>query len=192
MKFSILPPGKASLGSFAVSPDGRWLAFTAATGGKDQLWVRALDGLMAQALPGTEGARHPFWSPDSRSIAFFAGVKLKKIEVSGGPVQTVCDATGLSHGGTWNRDGTIVFATSGSGLLQASATGGSARVITALTAKESYISPSFLPDGYHFLQFIRSLHKETRGLYVASLDGKYQMSQHRRVPQVSKHRRACS
>jgi Tol biopolymer transport system component len=172
MKFSILPPGKASLGSFAVSPHGRWLAFTAATGGKDQLWVRALDGLMAQALPGTEGARHPFWSPDSRSIAFFAGVKLKKIEVSGGPVQTVCDATGLSHGGTWNRDGTIVFATSGSGLLQASATGGSARVITALTAKESYISPSFLPDGYHFLQFIRSPHKETRGLYVASLDGK--------------------
>ena len=94
MRFFILPPEKTSLGSFALSPDGRWLAFTAATGGKDQLWVQALDSLTAQALPGTEGASYPFWSPDSRSIAFFANVKLKKIEVTGGSVQTVCDVTG--------------------------------------------------------------------------------------------------
>jgi eukaryotic-like serine/threonine-protein kinase len=173
MKFSILPPEKASLGSFAVSPDGRWLAFTAATGGKDQLWVQALEGLRSrsQALPGTEGASHPFWSPDSRSIAFFANVKLKKIEVTGGPVQTVCDVTGSRSGGTWNRDGTIVFATGGFGLHQASATGGSARVIMALTPQETYISPFFLPDGNHFLEYIRSTRKETRGIYVASLDG---------------------
>src|SRR5262249_30687517 len=135
MKFSILPPEKASLGSFAVSPDGHWLAFAAATGGKDQLWVRALEGLTAQALPGTEGAGYPFWSPDSRSIAFFAGGKLKKVDVTGGPVQTVCDTTGIRSGGTWNRD-VILFATSGFGLLQTSATGGSWRQIVALIAQE--------------------------------------------------------
>src|SRR5262249_2384883 len=122
-------------------------------------------------LPGTEGASYPFWSPDSRSIAFFAGVKLKKIEVTGGPVQTVCDATGGRSGGTWNRDGVIVFATSGFGLLQASATGGGARLIWALTPQEQYISPFFLPDGYHFLVYIRNPRKETRGIYVGSLDG---------------------
>jgi serine/threonine protein kinase len=171
MRFFILPPEKTSLGSFALSPDGRWLAFTAATGGKDQLWVRALDGLTAQALPGTEGASYPFWSPDSRSIAFFANVKLKKIEVTGGSVQTVCDVRGGRSGGTWNRDGVIVFATTGLGLVQASATGGSARVIMALTPQETYSSPFFLPDGYHFLEYIRSTRKETRGIYVASLDG---------------------
>jgi eukaryotic-like serine/threonine-protein kinase len=171
MRFSILPPEKANLGSFAVSPDGRWLAFTAATGGKDQLWVRALDGLMSQALPGTEGASYPFWSPDSRSIAFFAGVKLKKMEVTGGPVQTVCEVTGPRSGGTWNRGGTIVFATGGFGLHQASATGGSSTLIMALTAQELYSSPFFLPDGYHFVEYIWSPRKETRGIYVASLDG---------------------
>jgi Tol biopolymer transport system component len=171
MKFSILPPEKTSLGSFAISPDGRWLAFTAATGGKDQLWVRPLDGLTAQVLPGTEGASLPFWSPDSRSIAFFAGVKLKKIEVTGGPVQTVCETTGARSGGTWNRDGVIVFGTSAFGLHQASATGSSARLIMPQTPQEAYISPYFLPNGYHFLEYIRSVRKETRGIYVASLDG---------------------
>ena len=188
MKFSILPPEKASLGSFAVSPDGRWLAFTAATGGKDQLWVRALDALTSQALPGTEGASYPFWSPDSRSIAFFANVKLKKIEVTGGPVQTVCDVTGARSGGTWNRDGVIVFATGGFGLHQASATGGSAKLIMAQTAQEHYISPFFLPDGYHFLEYIRSPRKETRGIYVASLDGTVK----RRLLDHRLERRVCT
>ena len=172
MKFSVLPPEKASLGSFAVSPDGRWLAFTAATGGKDQLWVRALDELNSRALPGTEGASYPFWSPDSRSIAFFANVKLKKIEVTGGPVQTVCDVRGGRSGGTWNRGGMILFATAALGLHQASARGGSAELIMAsLTTQEFYSSPFFLPDGYHFLQYMRTLSKEARGIYVASLDG---------------------
>lgn len=92
----------------ALSPDGRWLAFTAVTGGNMQLWVRALDALSAQALSGTEGASFPFWSPDSRFIGFFAGGKLKKIAVAGGAAQTLCD-TGLTYGGTWNRDGVIVY-----------------------------------------------------------------------------------
>ena len=91
MKFSILPPEKSSFGQIAVSPDGRHLAFTAATGGKVQLWVRALDSTEAKALAGTQGASFPFWSPDSRFIGFFADGRLKKIEVTGGPVQTLCE-----------------------------------------------------------------------------------------------------
>jgi Tol biopolymer transport system component len=133
IKLSLSLPEKASLGSFVISPDGRWLAFTAATAGNNQLWVRGLDALTAQVIAGTEGAGYPFWSPDSRSIAFFAGGKLKKIEASGGPVQTVCDVSGASSGGTWSRDEVIVFATS-FGLNRVPATGG------AYTAFE--LSPS--------------------------------------------------
>ena len=99
----------AVVGPLAVSPDGRRIAIVATSAdGKSQLWVRSLDTLTAQALAGTEGAFQPFWSPDSRFIGFFAGGKLKKIEVSGGPPITLCDAPD-PRGGTWNRDGVIVF-----------------------------------------------------------------------------------
>jgi serine/threonine protein kinase len=170
MKFSILLPEKASLGSFAVSPDGRWLAFTAGTGGQDKLRVRALEVLASQELTGTDGASFPFWSPDSRSIGFFASGKLKKIEVSGGPVQTLCDA-GTGLGGTWNRDGVIVFTTLGFGMFRVAAMGGSATLMTPIDrARADYHSPSFLPDGRHFLYYTRSGRKETRGIYLGSLD----------------------
>jgi len=116
MKFSIPLPERVSFASIAISPDGRWLAFAGGPGAKEQLWVRALDALTPQTLPGTEGASFPFWSPNSRSIGFFAGAKLKKIEVSGGPALTLCDA-GDGRGGTWNRNGTIVFSPSPTGVL---------------------------------------------------------------------------
>src|SRR5262249_30469289 len=91
MKVSILLPGKSSLNQIAVAPDGGHLAFTAATGGKVQLWVRQLDSTEARALADTQGASHPFWSPDSRFIGFFADGQLKKIEGAGGPVQMLCE-----------------------------------------------------------------------------------------------------
>src|SRR6266536_1931073 len=116
INLSVLPPEKATMTgavpTLALSPDGRRLAFVAFFEGRDLLWVRSLDSLSAQALPGTEGASGaslPFWSPDSRFIGFFAGGKLKKIDASGGPPQTLCDAA--ASGGTWNRDGVILFAT---------------------------------------------------------------------------------
>jgi len=90
-KTSILPPEKSSFGQIAVSPDGRHLAFTAATGGNVQLWVRALDSSEARPLAGTQGATFPFWSPDSRFIAFFADGRLKKIEFPSGSVQSLCE-----------------------------------------------------------------------------------------------------
>jgi serine/threonine protein kinase len=171
-KASILPPAKLSFGSFAVSPDGHWLAFTAAMGGNTHLWVRALDRLTAQILPDTEGATYAFWSPDSRSLGFFTGGRIKKVDVSGGPAQTLCSERQI-FGGTWNRDGIIVFAARG-GLWQISATGGTLTPLAKpdpVRQEVSYLYPFFLPDGHHFLYLISSTQKENRGIYLGSLDG---------------------
>jgi len=174
MKFSILPPERSSFGQIAVSPDGRHLAFTAATGGKLQLWVRALDSTEARTLAGTQDARLPFWSPDSRFIGFFADGRLKKIDVSGGPAQTLCEAPATPLGGAWSRAGVIIFArTGGSGLLRISATGGEVTQATTIDTPRQEIAhryPTFLPDGRHFLYCITSGQKETRGVYLGSLD----------------------
>ncbi|HSS43711.1 MAG TPA: protein kinase, partial [Thermoanaerobaculia bacterium] len=133
----ILPPEKSAFffddGPIVLSPDGTRLAFVAATAeGKNVLWVRPLNGMTAQPLAGTERAGYPFWSPDSRNIGFFAGRKLKKIDASGGPPQTLCDAS-LGRGGTWNPDGQIVFSPSPRDpLYRVSAAGGAATPITEL------------------------------------------------------------
>src|SRR5262249_24573238 len=129
-KTSILPPEKSSFGQIAVSPDGRHLAFTAATGGNVQLWVRALDTGETNPLAGTQAATFPFWSPDSPFIGFFAYGRLKKIEFTGGPVITLCDAT-TTYGGAWSRDGVILFGR-GAGLSRISATGGEVTLVTTL------------------------------------------------------------
>ena len=140
---------------FAVSPEGRRLVYVASTkDGKSVLWVRSIDSLQAQPLEGTEGAILPFWSPDSRFIGFFAGGKLEKIDVSGGPPLTLCDAPG-GRGGTWNRDGTIVFSPFFSTpLYRISAAGGAPVQVTTLDRAKNESThrwPYFLPDGRHFL-----------------------------------------
>src|SRR6185436_8462050 len=106
------PPEKAEYHDLyslpAVSPDGLRLAFVATTDGKEELWVRDLDSLAARALPGTRGVEYPFWSPDSRAIAFFADGKLKRVELAGGPALTLCD-TGMARGGTWGKKNVLVW-----------------------------------------------------------------------------------
>jgi Tol biopolymer transport system component len=172
MKFSILPPEKSSFGQIAVSPDGRHLAFTAATGGNVQLWVRPLDSTEARKLAGTQGASLPFWSPDSRFIGFFADSRLKKIEITGGPVQTMCDVRSPS-GGAWSHDGVILFGQLPFGLFRTPATGGEVTQVTNPDKSRQEIfhhDPTFLPDGRHFLYSIQSGQKETRGVYLGSLD----------------------
>jgi serine/threonine protein kinase len=173
IKLSVPAPEKSTFGNLAVSPDGSLLAFTAATSGKVQLWVRALDSLTAQPLPGTEGARYPFWSPDNRWIGFFAGGKLKKVAASGGPVQTLCDA-GIAGGGTWSRNGVILFTTLGYGVYRIAASGGDPTLLAALDRSKrewNYNSPSFLPDDRHFLYFIQSGTPGAAGVFVGSIDG---------------------
>ena len=175
MRFSILPPEKSSFGQIAVSPDGRHLAFTAVTGGKLQLWERPLDSTEARAVAGTQGAIFPFWSPDSRFIGFFADSRLKKIEVTGGPAQTLCEVP-LPLGGAWSNDGGVILFGPQSliGLLRISATGGEVTQMTTIDRSRQEIThryPTFLPDGRHFLYSIMSGEKETRGVYLGSLDG---------------------
>ena len=176
----IPPPENAHLMSFnnmAVSPDGLRLAFVAiGANGVQSLWLRPLGALSAQPLAGTEGAISPFWSPDSRFIGFFANGKLKRIDAAGGPPQTLCDAPN-GRGGTWNRDGVIVFAPDiFSPLYRVSQAGGAPAPLPLDKSRKqkSYSFPYFLPDGRHFLYRAGDTNAYARdegnGVYVGSLD----------------------
>jgi eukaryotic-like serine/threonine-protein kinase len=176
---SLLPPAKSSFafefGPMALSPDGRSVAFVATSSGVNRLWVQPLSGAPAQALAGTDGASNPFWSPDSRFLGFFASRQLKKIEASGGPPQNLADAP-LGRGGSWSRDGVILFVpNSRAAVHRVSASGGDATPVTKLDARASEIShrwPAFLPDGRRFLYLAQSGGgaDEKNGIYAASLD----------------------
>jgi serine/threonine protein kinase/Tol biopolymer transport system component len=153
-----------------VSPDGQRLAFTARSEGRRQLWVRHLDGSVTP-LPDTEGAAFAFWSPDSRTIAFFAGGKLKKVDATGGPITMLTDSFSVSRG-TWGVDGTILFVPRPNGPIHAVAdTGGASRPVTTLNTSRGETShqvAKFLPDRRHFLY---SASGQQPGIYAASLDG---------------------
>ena len=159
----------------ALSPDGRLLAFVGESGiGGAGLWIRAVDGLEAQSLPGTEGALFPFWSPDSQFIGFFTlGGQLKKVAVSGGLPETLCEVDAISLGGTWNRDDVIVFATGvGGPLYRVSASGGEPSPVTEVdrSLHLAHLWPQFFPDGRRFLFFAGLPGGDDNGIYVGSLD----------------------
>ena len=164
-------------GGSAISPDGRTLAFAATTAkGEALLHVRPLESLEARALPGTQEAGRPFWSPDSKSLAFVAGGKLKRIEVAGGSPLPLCDAR-PARGGTWNEDGVIVFwgQAQGPGLQQIPASGGSPSLVTQVNKEAGemfHYYPQFLPGGKQFLYLARHREAEKMGIYIGSLDGK--------------------
>jgi serine/threonine protein kinase len=177
-RLSLLPPDKATFVQRShptLSPDGRKLTFIAKSGGDTQLWVRDLDSLVARPLPGTNDSNDPFWSPDSRFIGFFAGGKLKKIEVAGGPAQTVCDAP-IGRGGSWNRDGVIIFTPASlAPIFRVSAAGGKATQVTAIDAslhESSHRFPWFLPDGRHFLFLARGSRGDGEAVYSGDLESK--------------------
>jgi serine/threonine protein kinase len=172
IRFQILPPEGNSFGiAFAVSPDGKHIAFPAFSGanGQTRLWVRSLDSLEARALPGTEGtARLPWWSPDSRYVAFQAGGKLRKIDISGGPPITICDTPGNVTGGSWSPNGVILFAATLGTVLKVADIGGVTTPVTSLGSDESStLQPMFLPDGEHFI-YVRTS-TSGRAIYAASV-----------------------
>jgi serine/threonine protein kinase len=178
VRFFVHPPDKGTIsggGGQHISPDGLRLVYpVTGADGRRLLWVRPIDSLTAQPLEGTEDASNPFWSPDSRFIGFYAaGAKLKKVEYTGGPTQVLTDVQ-VRGGGTWNREGVIVFTkNSGEGLYRISASGGAP--IPATTLDESrqevaHVWPYFLPDGRHFLYLARSGKRENTGIYVGTLD----------------------
>ena len=183
VRFEIRLPAGAL--TFTLSPDGRQLAFLApGTDGRNLVWIRALDSLEPHPLPGTENILVPvFWSPDSRFIAFQSGSKLKKIDISGGPPQDICDAFAAVIGGAWNRDGTIIFGTTGNGIMQVPAAGGVPALLTTTEGRnEVHTFPSFLPDGRHFF-YLRA--PENPGIYLGSLDVKPEQQSSRRILSTS-------
>jgi eukaryotic-like serine/threonine-protein kinase len=186
-RFQIQAPEKVIFGAFlSLSPDGRRVAFSAASQGDGvfRVWVRPLDSLETRPLAGTDRQNNAmFWSPDSRSIAFGTGDgKLKRIEASGGPAQTLCDATGLA-GGSGNRDGVIIFGGNG-GLWRVSAAGGTASPLTAVNASRGEVAnrfPFFLPDGQHFLYRRQARSADQSGIHIGSLDAKPDQQSSRRL-----------
>jgi len=160
-----------------LSPDGTTVAFSAAAAdGKVVLWVRPMDKLEARALPGTDNVIFPFWSPDSRSVGFFADGKLKTIDLNGGSPQVVCDAP-QGRGGSWGPNGVILLtADTQAPIIRANVNGGAPVAVTKLDRARhtSHRWPFFLPDGKHFLYVAinhDSAQAEKDAVYFASLDG---------------------
>jgi Tol biopolymer transport system component len=175
LRSELVAPADTSIGSVAVSPDGRRLAFVGWSDGKSQLWLRTLEGLTTEPLSGTSGAAFPFWSPDGQQIGFFADGKLKRISAAGGSAQVLADAP-YGRGASWSDDGIILFAPSFDlPLYRVSANGGDAAPLMPLDASREESSqrwPCFLPGGMRFLYFSFSPVTENIGIYVGSLDGK--------------------
>jgi Tol biopolymer transport system component/DNA-binding winged helix-turn-helix (wHTH) protein len=154
--FTIAAPDNATLNTgetaFAVSPDSRHVVFVASSQGVAALWLKPMSAALPVRIAGTEGAHHPFWSPDSRMVGFFAGNKLKAIGIEGGHPDVICDAL-AGRGGTWNDRNEIVFAPATDSVLMKVALS-DRRPVTITTKQEgdtTHRTPAFLPDGRHFL-----------------------------------------
>ena len=182
IRFIIAPPQGSTIARgvtgtrLALSPDGRHVAFIATTAGVERLWVQSLDSLTPQPL--ADGAESPFWSPDSRSVGFFApgDGQLKAVPISGGPPRVICQA-GVSDASVWHRNGFILFSQEGRGIFQVPADGGVPTAITRIDRGRreiNHVWPVWLPDGRHFLYTVTSLddsgRRAPRAVYVRSMD----------------------
>ena len=169
--FNLLAGG----GPVVLSPDGRQIVFGATTPeGLNQLWVQNLDSMVARPLAGTESSSYPFWSPDGRFIGFFAGNKLKKIEASGGPPQSLCDVS-EGRGGSWSQEGVILYGLRDGPLFKVSAAGGAATQLTKFDASRregTHRWPWFLPDGRRFLYMAGPTGNDNQAntIFLGSLD----------------------
>ncbi len=175
--FLITPPEKSNgFGQLAISPDGRNLVFNTSIDGQNEMWIRPLNSLTAKRIAGTDGGNgFMFWSPDSRSVAFLSTGKVKKIDLEAGIVQDLCNfaADRRGFGGSWNRDGTIIFSMGGLGIYRMPASGGTPTPISGFEKSEEVIKrwPYFLPDGRHFLYLATTAAKNSSEVLVGSIDG---------------------
>jgi len=167
-RFDISTPQTRNL-SMAIAPDGQTLAFVAASESGPRLWLRSMASGSAQPVAGTEGAGGLFWSPDSRSVGFFAGDKLKRVDIGGGGVQVLANAQN-AYRGTWSPDGTILFGLATSApIFRVSETAGEPAPVTPAGQPGEHSSPEFLPDHRHFLYYVRNIAEP--GVYVGQIDG---------------------
>jgi eukaryotic-like serine/threonine-protein kinase len=176
IRVSINPPEGGSfffgdnLGGVSVSPDGKTAAFVATANGETALWVRPLDSADARMIRGTRGAFYPFWSPDSKSIGFFASNRLESVDLAGGIPFTICNIND-ARGGAWTSDGHIIFGAVSTGLFRVPASGGTPSPLTTVDSahgEQDYRWPQVLPDG-KLLFWVRSVQPEVTGIYAASL-----------------------
>ena len=169
-RVDIVTPATDDLTSFALSPDGRQIMFTAKSDGAARLWLRSLAKATIAPLAGTEGAAQPFWSPDSRSIGFFVSGSLKRLDLNGGQPQTLAQAS-INSTGSWSSKGVILFSTAVAGPLSRVPAGGGTPMALPLMGKNSFGngSPVFLPDGQHFV--FDSSGATEQGTFLGSLDG---------------------
>ncbi len=188
VRFQIPAPDMGSFNIYlTLSPDGRKLAYIAAgADGQSRLWIRNIDSLESRPLAGTEGAASPFWSADSRFIAFGDGTKVKRIDVLGGPVQTVVDLPAGAGVGFWASDGTMLIGNRGAGpgMWRVSPTEGKASQITKADAsrqERAHGFPVLLPDGRHFLYTRLAASAEYAGVFLGSLDAKPDAQGSRRI-----------
>jgi len=168
LRLEITTPPTTDPVSMAISPDGRKLVFVASAEGRSLLWLRALDSVESRPLAGTDDAAFPFWSPDNRSVGFFATGQLKRLDLDTQAVQVLAPANG-GRGGAWTSDGTILFtaAPGNSPIVRIPATGGQPTVVV----KQGRF-PQLLPDGRHFIYFVpQAFTPESRGVWIARLDG---------------------
>jgi Tol biopolymer transport system component len=187
LRLSVVPPEGTTWApydisgapQFALSPDATQIALVVVdTTRMPRLWLRTLDATGGRTLSGTDFASGPFWSPDGSAIAFFADRKLKRVSVRSGLVQDLAEVTpDVVPGGSWSRDGTIVFGGPGRGLMRTSAEGGPVSAVTSIDANGGEIFhgwPQFLPDGRRFLFYVRNRDRSASGTYLASLDAQGQ------------------
>ena len=169
-RVEIATPPTTDPASLAIAPDGRRIVYAATTGGQSRLWLRTLDSADPRELPGTDRGRLPFWSPDSRSIGFFADGRFKRLDIESGVTQDLVNAI-LTLGGTWNADDVLLFSMAATQpIVRLPAAGGTPVPITPVERGIGHRTPHFLPDGRHFLYQVMS-DPNTRGIHVGVLDG---------------------